>query len=140
MYIVLKRIVSRDFRPLVFLNESIPPTAISNRASKLLKYSTFNVIPCSGQSAESAFALGPQLRIWLSPMGHCVSSGSGAHGHASTCICLCIHVHVTMCPFHVQVLVSIRRIWLFVNVLHRHRGGRISKINAWYLNTHMVYL
>jgi hypothetical protein len=28
----------------------------------------------------------------------------------------------------------------FSNVLHRHRGGRISKINAWYLNTHMVYL
>ncbi len=25
-------------------------------------------------------------------------------------------------------------------VLHRHRGGRIQKINAWYLNTHMVYL
>ncbi len=22
----------------------------------------------------------------------------------------------------------------------RHRGGRIQKINAWYLNTHMVYL
>ncbi len=21
-----------------------------------------------------------------------------------------------------------------------HRGGRIQKINAWYLNTHMVYL
>jgi hypothetical protein len=27
-----------------------------------------------------------------------------------------------------------------VNVSHRHRGGRIQKINAWYLNTHMVYL
>ncbi len=22
----------------------------------------------------------------------------------------------------------------------RHRGGHIQKINAWYLNTHMVYL
>jgi hypothetical protein len=22
----------------------------------------------------------------------------------------------------------------------RHRGGRMKKINAWYLNTHMVYL
>ncbi len=25
-------------------------------------------------------------------------------------------------------------------VLHRHRGGRAGNINAWYLNTHMVYL
>jgi hypothetical protein len=25
-------------------------------------------------------------------------------------------------------------------VLHRHRGGRTGNINAWYLNTHMVYL
>jgi hypothetical protein len=25
-------------------------------------------------------------------------------------------------------------------VLHRHRGGRMENINAWYLNTHMVYL
>ena len=27
-----------------------------------------------------------------------------------------------------------------VSVSLRHRGGRIQKINAWYLNTHMVYL
>ncbi len=27
-----------------------------------------------------------------------------------------------------------------VSVPYRHRGGRIQKINAWYLNTHMVYL
>ncbi len=27
-----------------------------------------------------------------------------------------------------------------ITVSHRHRGGRIQKINAWYLNTHMVYL
>ncbi len=26
------------------------------------------------------------------------------------------------------------------SVLHRHRGGRTGNINAWYLNTHMVYL
>jgi hypothetical protein len=25
-------------------------------------------------------------------------------------------------------------------VLHRHRGGRAGNINAWYLNSHMVYL
>jgi hypothetical protein len=29
---------------------------------------------------------------------------------------------------------------LFSNVSLCHRGGRIQKINAWYLNTHMVYL
>ncbi len=29
---------------------------------------------------------------------------------------------------------------LMVAVSLRHRGGRIQKINAWYLNTHMVYL
>jgi hypothetical protein len=28
----------------------------------------------------------------------------------------------------------------FKPVPYRHRGGRIKKINAWYLNTHMVYL
>jgi hypothetical protein len=28
----------------------------------------------------------------------------------------------------------------FIAVLHRHRGGRAGNINAWYLNTHMVYL
>jgi hypothetical protein len=27
-----------------------------------------------------------------------------------------------------------------LTVLHRHRGGRTGNINAWYLNTHMVYL
>ncbi len=27
-----------------------------------------------------------------------------------------------------------------LSVPYRHRGGRIKKINAWYLNTHMVYL
>ncbi len=26
------------------------------------------------------------------------------------------------------------------SVSHRHRGGRTGNINAWYLNTHMVYL
>jgi hypothetical protein len=26
------------------------------------------------------------------------------------------------------------------SVPYRHRGGRMKKINAWYLNTHMVYL
>ncbi len=29
---------------------------------------------------------------------------------------------------------------IFVIVSLCHRGGRIQKINAWYLNTHMVYL
>ncbi len=27
-----------------------------------------------------------------------------------------------------------------LSVLHRHRGGRTGNVNAWYLNTHMVYL
>jgi hypothetical protein len=30
--------------------------------------------------------------------------------------------------------------FLFTIVSLCHRGGRIQKINAWYLNTHMVYL
>ncbi len=29
---------------------------------------------------------------------------------------------------------------LITVVPYRHRGGRIQTINAWYLNTHMVYL
>jgi hypothetical protein len=31
-------------------------------------------------------------------------------------------------------------VYFYILVSHRHRGGRIQKINAWYLNTHMVYL
>ncbi len=29
---------------------------------------------------------------------------------------------------------------VIIIVLHRHRGGRAGNINAWYLNSHMVYL
>ncbi len=37
--------------------------------------------------------------------------------------------YLSSVKMHDDILVSLR-----------HRGGRIQKINAWYLNTHMVYL
>jgi hypothetical protein len=39
-----------------------------------------------------------------------------------------------------QIKDASRKYDQFVNVPYRHRGGRIKKINAWYLNTLMVYL
>jgi hypothetical protein len=47
-----------------------------------------------------------------------------------------LHHHVlcevVVAPLHLSIL--------RISVSRRHRGGRMQKINAWYLNTHMVYL
>jgi hypothetical protein len=41
---------------------------------------------------------------------------------------------------HTRSNIMLRLSIRVVTVLHRHRGGRTGNINAWYLNTHMVYL
>jgi hypothetical protein len=40
----------------------------------------------------------------------------------------------------IRKIISYRIIMEHITVPYRHGGGRMKKINAWYLNTHMVYL
>ncbi len=52
---------------------------------------------------------------------------------------------VTQCSSNSPVLLltiftQLHTFTVYIAVSLCHRGGRIQKINAWYLNTHMVYL
>ncbi len=55
---------------------------------------------------------------------------------------MCVHICTYIDTYtHIQyIYIGFIFICIYVCVSHRHRGGRIQKINAWYLNTHMVYL
>ncbi len=48
--------------------------------------------------------------------------------------------HILSNSIHFQKTASRKLALTERTVSLRHRGGRIQKINAWYLNTHMVYL